>query len=204
MTAESWLRLLLVFGHLLLCVQVLHLVVRTDRRVLRRRVSERSLRQVHRQVGWLLAGLWLTGLAVLLIDYGGQWALLLQRPKLLAKLSCVLVLTANAALLHVYALPRLSAGRMLGRAEMLVLSAAGGISSASWLMAAFIGVARPMASWTTLQALGLYGLALAVGVAVALWLCPPRLARRQLQSGLTAVEEAAETLDGSAAARLRA
>jgi hypothetical protein len=194
MTAESWARVGLLYLHLMLVVPALFLVLKTDLRVLRRCVSAQTMRRVHRRLLWLLAGLWLTGGAVVLLDLGGDLTLLVDRPKLLAKLACVAALTANALVLRHYALPRITARRLLGTAEARWLAVAGAVSTASWLMAAFLGLARPMADWSAAQALGFYGLVLAGAITVALVVCPGRLRRRQIGTGHTAVEEAAETL----------
>lgn len=196
MTIETWARLLLLFGHLMLCAYALSLLVRTDLRVLRRRVSARTLMRTHRRMALLLLGLWASGLAIIAIDYWGDFARAAGNPKLLAKLTCVLALSANALVLRYYALPRLAAPRELSGVELRVLAAAGAVSSASWLMAAFIGLARPMAKWDIASALGLYAGVLGVAVLVAWWVCPPLLQRRRARhAGTTALEEAAETLD---------
>ena len=195
MTADSWFRVGLLFAHLLLCAGALALVIKTDLRVLRRRVSASTMGRVHRQLVWLLAGLWVSGLAVVLLDFGTDLARVLEQPKLLAKLACVLVLTANAWVLRYHAMPRIVARRLLTPAEARGLAVVGAVSTASWLMAAFIGLARPMAGWSTADAVGFYGLELRGAVAVALVVCPGRLQRRHLGAGQTAVEQAAETLD---------
>jgi hypothetical protein len=194
MAAESWARVGLLCLHLMFVVPALFLVLKTDLRVLRRCVSAQTMRRVHRRLVWLLWGLWASGGAIVLVDVGGDLTLLLERPKLLAKLACVVALTANAAVLRHYALPRITARRLLGHAEARWLAVVGAVSTASWLMAAFLGLARPMASWSVPQALGLYGLVLAGAITVALLVCPGRLRRRQIGSGHTAVEEAAQTL----------
>lgn len=195
MNADSWLRVALLFAHLLLCVAALALVVKTDLRVLRRRVSPQTMGRVHRRLVWLLAGLWASGGAVLLLDLGGDLSLLAERPKLLAKVCCVALLTVNAWLLRRHALPRISARRVLSPGEAQGLAVAGAVSTASWLMAAFLGLARPMATWSMAEALAFYALALLAAALLALLLLPARLRRRQLGVGQTAVEQAAETLD---------
>lgn len=197
MSADSWLRVGLLFVHLLLCVASLALVVKTDLRVLRRRVSPPTMRRVHRRLVWLLAGLWLSGGAVVLVDLGGDLTRLPDHPKLLAKIACVSLLTLNAWLLRRHALPLISARRVLSQGEARALAVAGAVSTASWLTAAFFGVARPMAAWTAAQTLGFYGVAVVLAAALALLLVPGRLQRRQLGVGQTAVEQAAETLDFS-------
>lgn len=195
MELSNWLRVLLIYAHLLLCGYALYVVVRTDLLVLRRRVSATTLGGVHRRLIQVLAGLWLTGLAVVAIDLGPALSGLLDRPKLLAKLCCVLALSLNAVALRYYCFPRLVAERPLARGELMLLSAVGAVSTTSWFTAAFIGVAKPMAQLGLAQALSIYGAALLAGIAVSLWIGPARLAARPLRAGHTALEQAAETLD---------
>jgi hypothetical protein len=194
MSAEAWLRASLVFVHLMLCVFALYAVLQADLRVLRRRVGPRTMKRTHARVAWLLAGLWLSGLAIIGMDIGTHFALLAERPKLLTKLLCVLTLTLNGVLLNLYAMPRISAQRPLASTERYAMAVMGGVSTASWLMAAFIGVARPLAEWTPLLAMSLYAGVVLLSCAAALVIVPPVLARRGLRADQTALEEAAETL----------
>lgn len=195
MDLTTWVRLLLVYTHLLLCGYALYVVIRTDLVVLRRRIGAATMERIHHRVLQVLAGLWATGVAIVMIDLGPDLALLWHKPKLLAKFTCVAVLTLNALLLRRYCFPRLVAERRLGRIELALLSGAGAVSTTSWLMAAFIGVAKPMAAWSPAQAVGLYALVLAAAVGVSQWIGPARLAARAPRTGHTALEEAAETLD---------
>lgn len=193
MGLEAWARVGLLFVHLLLCAAALHLVLSTDLRVLRRRVSASTMHRVHRRLALLLAGLWLSGAAVVLQDYGADLSQVLQRPKLLTKLACVSLLTLNALVLRFYAMPRISGMQPLAALEARLLAVTGAVSTASWLMAAFLGLARPLADWPVEQALGLYGAVLGAAVAVALLVCPRLLAQRSLEPGQTVLEEAAAT-----------
>jgi len=187
------LRLALLYSHLLLCVFALHIVLSTDRRVLRKRIGAAQLMAVHRRVLLLLTGLWLTGLGIVGLDLAGRFVDVAQHPKLAAKLLCVCVLSLNAFALRYYCFPRLVAERRLGVGEVAILMTCGAVSTASWLAAAFFGLARPLQTWSLGATTGLYALMLATAVPVALWL-GPRLARRRPR-GSTALEEAAETLD---------
>jgi hypothetical protein len=157
-------RLGLIFVRLLLCC----LALQTDLRVLRGRVGPAELMDVHRRLLWLLGGLWTSGLAVAAIDLGFDIALIGERPKLMVELFSVVVLTLNGQLLRHWCFPRLSSGRSLGTAETAVLLEIGAVSTASWLTAAFIGIARslqglPLAGW-----LSLYGAARGAAVTIAL------------------------------------
>lgn len=193
MEAPALARLVLVYAHLLLCVFALHLVLSTDHRVLRRHIRATRLLGVHRRVLRLLLGLWLTGIAIMLLDFGPQMAGVSERPKLLAKLMCVVVLSLNGLVLRYWSFPRLVSGRQLDRGEAAVLMSTGAISLASWLAAAFFGIARPLAEWPVAATVGLYGVLVAAAVTVALMLAS-RL-RVRGPSGDTALEAAAETLD---------
>ena len=90
----------LLYAHLLLCVFALHLVLSTDWRLLQSRIGARGLHRAHVQVAWLFGGLWLSGLAIVALDTGLDPALIATKPKLVAKLVAVGVLTLNGALLR--------------------------------------------------------------------------------------------------------
>lgn len=163
-------KMLLVFAHLMLCVFALHRILSTDWKLLRARIGADELNRAHREVLALLAGLWLTGLVLAGIDLGWDLSNLQHKPKLAAKLVCVMMLTVNGALLRLWCFPRLVSERPLARGEAMALMTCGAVSSTSWLMAAFLGIARPMQSWTLWQCLLVYWLALAAAVPVALLL----------------------------------
>lgn len=187
-------RVVLVFAHLLLCVFALQLVLTSDFRVLTRHVSPRRMLRVHRKLVWLLGGLWLSGLAVVFLDLGPDLAGLSDKTKLVTKLLCVSVLTLNGLVLRHVSFPRLTSGRRLGDLEATLVMATGAISLTSWLMAAFIGIARPLQTWTLPHSVALYLGALGVGVVVAALLAPRLNSHREAQVD-TAIEEAAQNLD---------
>ena len=163
-------KMMLVFAHLLLCVFALHRILSTDWKLLRGGIGASGLRRAHREVLALLVGLWITGLVLAGIDLGWETSNLAHKPKLAAKLLCVVVLTLNGVLLRLWCFPRLVSQRPLARVEAMALMSCGAVSSASWMMAAFFGIARPMQSWSLAQCMGVYGLALAMAVPVALLL----------------------------------
>jgi hypothetical protein len=132
---------------------------------------------VHRRIALVLAGLWLSGLAIVAIDLGGDWAQIAERPKLLAKLLCVLALTANAFVLRFYALPRIAALQPMPPAELRLLAVSGAISTTGWLLAAFIGLARPMAEWSAAHTLGLVAASLGTAALMAIRIGPLLLSR---------------------------
>lgn len=159
------LRLLLLYAHLLLCVFALYTVLNTDWQLLRSRISAKHLLQAHRRVVLLLAGLWISGLAIVAVDGLAQMG---TNPKLLAKLVCVSLLTLNGLLLRHWCFPRLVSSRPLQRAESWALMSCGAVSTTCWLMSGFYGIARPLALWSPGENLLLLWAALAVAVPVAL------------------------------------
>lgn len=163
-------RLLLVYLHLLLCVFALQSVLSTDARVLRERIDSRSLLLVHRRLVRLLGGLWLSGLAIAAIDLGFDASLIANAPKTIGKLCAVGVLTANGLLLRHWCLPRLAGPSAVGSAEYLAIMVCGAVSTASWLMAAFFGVARPLQQWSAAACVSLYVAVLVLATAAALML----------------------------------
>ncbi len=110
-----------VYAHLLPCVFALQRVLVTDWRVLRGTISRNELKRTHGLMIVLLAGRWLTGLALFGIDLGGQTALLVERPKALVKLGVVLLLSANGVLINRWCLPRIVTGRRLALGERTAL-----------------------------------------------------------------------------------
>ena len=160
-------RLALIYIHLLLCVFALHEVLVGDWRVLRRRLTGVDVQALHRRVSWLLVGLWVTGLSVIAIDIDCDVVQLAARPKIVAKLVTVLVLSLNGWLLQQWCFPRLTRLESIGAIEMTLVMLAGAVSTASWLMAAFFGVARPLKDLPLAQLMQIYGAALAAAALVA-------------------------------------
>ena len=113
----------------------------------------------------LLAGLWISGMAIVAVDGLAQMG---TNPKLLAKLVCVSLLTLNGLLLRHWCFPRLISNRPLQRAESWALMSCGAVSTTCWLMSGFYGIARPLALWTPGQNLLLLWAALAAALPVAL------------------------------------
>jgi hypothetical protein len=165
-------RLLLLFVHLLLCAFALQRVLSTDLRVLRGNLQPDELAATHRVVLRLLAGLWLSGLALASIDLGFDPTLLAGRPKLACKLATAGALTANGVLLRRYCFPRLVSGQRLARAEATLVVCAGAVSTSTWLLAAFLGIARPLQAWPLPALLALCGGVVGGAVVVALVVVP--------------------------------
>jgi len=90
------LRMFLVLAHLAALMAAAIAVAFGDYALLgRRRIDGRLLYRASTGVAWALVGLWVTGLALIGVDTAFDWAVLLAKPKVLAKLTVVLLLTAN-------------------------------------------------------------------------------------------------------------
>lgn len=161
-------RLALIYVHLMLCVFALQAVLSNDWKVLQRKLLADELAVLHTRVSWLLSGLWMTGLAIVAIDTGFDPEQLSIKPKIQAKLVTVGVLTANALVLKHWCFPRITRLGQLGRRECLCVMVAGATSTTSWLMAPFLGTAKPLADAPLSLLLGLYGLALTGAIVVTL------------------------------------
>jgi hypothetical protein len=183
-TSQELARLALLFLHLLAFAAAFVGVAFGDHALFARsRIRTELLHSASRVVVAALASLWITGLLIVAVDTGFAWQPLESRPKLLAKLSVVLALTANGVLLHRWVFPRLVPGRAATREQALreagLASLLGGFSAASWLTAAFIGLAKPLAALLGYGGfMALYALALLAALPVAWWLIRPRLAQR--------------------------
>lgn len=161
------LRLVVLYAHLLVSVFALQQVLSADFKVLRHQLQARDLVLVHGRVVWLLGGLWITGLLLAGIDLQFDAALLAAKPKLAAKLITVVVLTLNGILLRWWCFPRLTSRRRMTAFESSLVMALGAASTASWLMAAFFGIAKPLQHWPLGSLLVLYVAVLAAAVAVS-------------------------------------
>ncbi len=169
-----------LFAHLLFFAIAVGEILRADWRMFRNNtIDQHALEATARVVAIALAGLWISGLALVYIDTGFDPALIAERPKLIAKVVVVVALSANGALLHTVAFPMLRGGTVANRQSAQICSMLGAISTVSWLYAAFVGVARVIAAKMTLaDFLALYGLGLAMGIGVALLVVAPLLEHR--------------------------
>jgi len=145
----------------------------------RHRIDAGLLHKAGRAVTVALGMLWLSGLAVIWMDTRFEWAVLAVKPKLLAKLTVVTLLSINGVALHGVAFKRLSEVHSEALRAAKLPAVLGAISVVSWLYAAFVGLAKPVAPLLGYVGfMGLYGVALAAGIAMALLLMGPRLAHR--------------------------
>ncbi|MGO4002836.1 MULTISPECIES: hypothetical protein [Pseudomonas] len=149
-------RLGVVYMHLLACCVALGLVLTSDiamvRDLLKRKTftehDNAHMESLQKSVVFALIGLWVTGAAIIGIDYLEKGTQYFMNPKLQAKVIIVLLLTYNGMLLHSKVLPALQkAGSLLKlefSARMLALFC-GSLSAVSWMYAAMLGVGRPLA-----------------------------------------------------------
>jgi hypothetical protein len=132
----------LLFAHVMAFAVTVAAVLREDLRwLLGRRIDPMRLRRTMHTVCIGLAVLWATGLGLWAFAAAASplpWGL---TPKLAAKLVVVSLLTLNGWALHAWVFPGLQAG---GAAPSWPAILLGAFSSASWVFAAFVGVARPM------------------------------------------------------------
>lgn len=152
----DWLRLFLVYLHLLCCVFALSLVLGADWQLLTGRMTATALKQTARGASVLLGLLWCTGVMLIIRDTGMEITVLAEMAKLQFKLIVVVALTINGIVLHAMAFPLAVQHRRLTWFESLVLSVTGAISTSHWLLAAFVGIARPMGDWPIRSLLSAY------------------------------------------------
>lgn len=162
-----------------------------------KRVDQGLLEWASKLVMWALVGLWITGLIIIGIDTGFQLEAIAARSKLLSKITVVCVLTVNGYLLHRHFFAQLS--QPGGRFKRMVnfSAALAAISGASWMYAAFLGMAKPLAKlFSYSDFMTLYTTMLLLSLIVVFALVRPRIAalfraeviarRAQEESDLTA------------------
>jgi hypothetical protein len=140
---------ILVFGHLLATSMALGAIVATDLRMLSKLAQDRVRipppnEFVARLVSVALVMLWATGAGMVVMGLRNNPDFL--TPKIQAKILLVMLLTANAFVLHRWTFPRLARGRSVGRwrlREWIVVAMPVALSNALWMFCAFLGVARP-------------------------------------------------------------
>lgn len=141
-------RMFLIFGHLLALVAAGAAVAFGDYALLgQKRINVKLLHKSSQVVALALLGLYVTGAGIIWVDTHFDLAVLMAKPKILAKLSVVAMLTLNGVLLHVRVLPLLSRSYTRSREAARVASLAtkaGAVSAASWGFALFLGVAKPL------------------------------------------------------------
>ncbi|KZN21237.1 MULTISPECIES: hypothetical protein [Pseudomonas] len=171
------LKMLLVYGHLIATCIALGRVLQADQKLWSWRkdvlseVQREYLEETQKIVTLALLALWGSGLLLVLQGYLYEGSAYLLNQKLWAKVSIVVLLSLNGALLHRIGFPLLQKApfvllRNSGRTRLALL---GALSMSSWLFAAFLGVAR---AWNHvlpyLHVMGAFALFLLVACVVAL------------------------------------
>lgn len=176
-------RMGLILGHLLTFALAAVGIAFGDLAIFRkRRLDTDMLATAQTVVKWSLYGLWATGLAVIWLDTKFDLAVLATKPKLLAKLSVVVALSANGWLLHRVVFNRFTVAQDDPDRAAVLPAIAGAISASSWLFAAFVGVGKavaPALGFTGFLVLYLAVVSLAIGVSLAF--IRPILAARMLR-----------------------
>lgn len=182
-------RAVLIYAHLLAFAAAVAAIAFGDFAIFAgQRVNTALLRQSARIVSLALAALWVTGLGVIWLDTQFVLDAIAGKPKLLAKLAVVSLLSLNGLLLHRLAFPRITQPRSgVARAAALPI-VLGSVSAASWGYAAFLGVARPFAPLGFSGLMGIYFATLVIAVGVAWVFVRPRLVRQVPPSGMCRFE----------------
>lgn len=168
-----------LFLHLMIFAIAIAEILREDWRLFRStQVDVAQLTATARTIKYLLISLWTSGVALVWFRTGPEMQALLADPKFHAKILVVCSLTFNGILLHAIAFPLLHGKKPYRRGSVLTVSVLGAISTTSWLFAGFIGTSRIIAPHMSFSIfIGLYELALAAGLAIALIFVQPKLQR---------------------------
>jgi hypothetical protein len=168
-----------LFSHVAAFAIAFSAVVREDIAMVKaQQIDMQRLASTAQTLTGALIVLWLTGLALIGFAIGMDPDALMARPKLVAKLLVVIALTANGVALHAFAFPRLGRAGIQERPSVVVPVVLGAISTASWLYASFIGVARVIAPSMSLQNfMTWYAMLLMVAIIVGLVFVRPRVSR---------------------------
>jgi hypothetical protein len=167
----------LLYGHIVAFALALATILKEDVRLLRaQRIDAASLHATAKLVQWLLLALWVTGVPMVMMDIGTDVSLLLGNPKLLAKLIVVAALTLNGILLHLVAFPMVTGKPRNPNKAATIAAVLGAVSITSWLYASFLGAARLVAPYFSLNDFViLYLLLLAAAVPFAVLVVRNRL-----------------------------
>lgn len=169
-------RLSVVYVHLLACCVAIGLVFASDVAMVKALFKghaaghdAKHLAGLQKSVGNALILLWISGAAVIGIDYLEKGMTYFANPKLQAKILIVTLLTFNGLLLHRHVLPAMQkVGSLLdlnfGMRNFALF--AGALSGVSWLYAAMLGVGRPLAwKYSLAELLMAYPLLIVLGFA---------------------------------------
>ena len=143
----DWVRLTLVYLHLLASAFAIVLVLSADWGILKGSYTLEALQRTASRTSVVLTVLWISGLTLVYLDTGMNFEELATKPKLLLKLVIVGALTLNGVVLHMVSFPLFARTGRLKWSESVVLAITGALSTSHWVLAAFVGVARPLGQW---------------------------------------------------------
>ncbi len=172
LNSSDWFRTGLVYLHLLSCAFALALVLSADWRILKGDFTVDGLRRTAQGTSVVLVFLWVSGGLLVHHDTGLDLSVIASLSKLQLKLLVVAALTINGVLLHFVSFPLITANRKLTLRESVVLAVTGTISTCHWLLAAFIGIARPLGQWPLETLLAAYITALCAMIVLGIFCAP--------------------------------
>jgi hypothetical protein len=174
----------LLYGHIIAFALAMGTILKEDVRLLwAKRIDSASLLGSAKLVKWLLLALWVTGIAMVMMDIGTDVSVLLGKPKLLAKLIVVGALTLNGIFLHVFVFPMVTGNPKNPNKVAKIAVILGAVSTTSWLYASFVGASRLVARYFSLyDFVILYLLVLAIAVLFAMLVVRNRLKRLLMKS----------------------
>ena len=177
-TFTSVVRILLLLGHLMALAVAFSAIMHEDYNMLvKRRINPLAIKRTAVAVYWSLLVLFVTGVGIIGLDTGFDLAAIASKPKILAKLTVVGILSLNGAIIHNFAFPAFKSRKSLLKFTpyLAVLAA---ISGVSWLYAAFLGLAKPLTALLGYGGfMGVYFTILAGAIAISLIAVRPLLSR---------------------------
>lgn len=144
-STSDWLRISLIYCHLLVCAFAITSVLKTDINIVLGKFSRDDIGRAASEISHLLIALWATGLAIVYIDTGFSPDILATKSKLLLKLLCVITLSINGVVLHHLSFPILTKdANAITATESILLVTTGALSTSHWMLAAFVGLSQPL------------------------------------------------------------
>lgn len=182
-------RSILVFLHLILFASAFSIVLWSDFSILYRGIEKTKFRRMATLIIFTLSMLWITGLAIIYLDTQFIIEALGQKPKLVMKLVCVSVLSANGVFLHLVCFKVLMRNDYLCRTKAEIICIGGAISTSNWLLATYIGSASMLNQLPLTLLLSIYFFALLFAVLFGLLVAPFVQSRINLVRALGVLKE---------------
>lgn len=137
------LRSILVFAHLLFFALAIYSLIVCDTSVWLGKWSSSGIVSIGKWMKIYLLSLWITGVSLLLADFGIDIASIVGNAKASLKLIIVTVLSINGFFLHKIALPIMASEGKLLLKDARILTTISTISTSHWFLAAFVGCFKP-------------------------------------------------------------